>query len=134
MGNPAVLEADSLHGLFGVGARNTPDIQEALLGKLPRKDMSEETTRYMGFGAMYWMEGVVVRRRDSRGRAEAHSLQAGAGARGGGGGGGGANDGCEESGGGETQGAREDEEAASVGDVRAGWSAGRWRGRRRRRR
>jgi hypothetical protein len=25
----------------------------------------------MGFGAMYWLEGVVVRRRDSRSRAEA---------------------------------------------------------------
>ena len=72
VGNPAVLETDSLHGLLGVTARNTLDIQEALIGKNPRrKGISEETARYMGFGAMYWLEGVVVRRRDSRGRAEA---------------------------------------------------------------
>jgi hypothetical protein len=36
VGNPAVLDADSMFGLLGVQARNTLDIQVALLGVKPK--------------------------------------------------------------------------------------------------
>ena len=73
VGNPAVFEHDAMYGLLGVQARNTLDIQEALLEKKLHRKLSEDTARYMGFGGMYWLEGVVVRRRDSRGKRAAQS-------------------------------------------------------------
>ena len=67
VGNPAALYVPEVKHLLGAQFRADGEVRKGLLGFTPPQGLDDKRAKRWGMGgALYWMEGVVVRRRDSR--------------------------------------------------------------------